>query len=90
MGNYQLTILIKNDLEEKARKELLDSITKSFGKTTKEDIWGSRSLAYPINHAEKAFYAHFEFEAEPGVIPSLDKNIKLKEDIIRYLIIRKG
>lgn len=89
MGNYQLTVLIKNDLDEKARKALLDSITKDFGKTTKEDLWGSRSLVYPIKHQEKAFYAYYEFEAEPKVIPSLDKNIKLKEDIIRYLIVRK-
>jgi small subunit ribosomal protein S6 len=89
MNNYQLTFLIKNDLEEKARKELLDNMTKSLGTVKKEDLWGSRSLSYPIKHQTSAFYAHFEFETEPGEIPSLDKKLKLTEDIIRYLLIRK-
>ncbi len=89
MSNYQLTLLIKNTLEEKERKELLGSITKDFGKLIKEDLWGTRDLSYPIKHQTQAYYAHFEFEAEPQQIPSLDKMVKLNEDIIRYLLIRR-
>lgn len=86
---YQLTVLMKNDLEDKARQELLDGVKKNFGKLTKEDLWGSRSLAYPIKHQDKAFYVHYEFEAEPKTIPALDKNLKLNEDIIRFLLLKK-
>lgn len=88
MNNYQLTILIKNDLEEKARLTLIDKLKTSFEKVTKEDLWGSKGLSYKIKHLDKAYYAHFEFEANPSSISSLDKNIKLNEDIIRYLLIR--
>lgn len=88
MVMYKLTLLIKNNLDEKTRKEVLDDVTKNFGKLTKEDLWGSKNLAYPIKHQDKAFYAHFEFESEPDKIPSLDKQLKLNEDIIRYLLIR--
>jgi small subunit ribosomal protein S6 len=59
-----------------------------LGNLIKEELWGMRSLAYPIKHADRAFFAHFEFEAEPAVIITLDKNIRLTEDIIRYLIVR--
>ncbi len=89
MNNYLLTVLIKNDLKEEDRKALLSDVQKSFGKLTKEDLWGSKSLSYPIKHENKAYYAHYEFEAEPTVISSLDKKLKLNEDIIRYLLIRK-
>lgn len=85
---YQLTILVKNDLDEKTRKGLLDDVTKNFGKIIKEDLWGVRNLAYPIKHMEKAFYAFYEFDSEPNTIPSLDKMVKLNEDIIRYLLVR--
>ena len=88
MNNYLLTILIKQDLDEKDRQAILDSVKKNLGKLNKEDIWGSRELAYPIKHMEKAFYAHFEFESDPATIPPLDKMLKLNEDIIRYLIVR--
>ncbi|MBI3486309.1 30S ribosomal protein S6 [Candidatus Daviesbacteria bacterium] len=87
--NYNLTLVIKNEVDEKARKELLDSITQKFGKLVKEDLWGVRDLAYPIKHQDKAFYANFEFEAEPKNISSLDKMVKLNEDILRYLLIKR-
>ena len=88
MNNYQLTVLVKNDLEEKARKELLDGITKRFGKMEKEDLWGNRDLAYQINHATKAYFAHYEFQSEPNTIADLDKTLKLDEDILRYLLLK--
>lgn len=88
MNNYALTLVFKNDLNEKDRKELLDSVTKRFGKLEKEELWGSRDLAYPIKHATKGFYAHYLFSAEPNTISPLDKAIKVEEDIIRYLLVR--
>lgn len=86
---YSLTLVIKNDLPEKERDALLLAVNKNFDKVLKEEIWGMRSLAYPIKHQTKAFYAHYEFEAEPGTIPSLDKSIKLDEDVIRYLLVKR-
>lgn len=89
MNNYYLTLVVSNKLDEKERKELLDSISKKINKVEKEDSWGMRSLAYPIKHQEKGFYAHLEFKADPKEISSLDKMIKLNEDIIRYLLLKK-
>ena len=89
MNLYLLTILISEKLDEKARTELLDDMRKALGGVKKEDMWGMRGLAYPIKHHNKAFYAHFEFETEPKNIKSLDKGLKLNEDIIRYLLVRK-
>lgn len=88
MQKYLLTALIKESLKEEERKALLDLITKKFSNVIKEDLWGLRGLTYPIKKQQKAFYAHYEFEAEPAVIPSLDKSLKLDEDILRYLIIK--
>lgn len=88
MNQYYLTLLIKSELDDVERRQLLDSVTKKMGKVKKEDLWGNRELAYPIKKQQKAFYAHFEFEANPGDISSLDKSLKLEEDIIRYLLVR--
>lgn len=86
--NYQLTILITNKLDEKARQAVLDSVSKEVGEKAKTELWGVRGLAYPIKHEEKAFYAHYNFEAEPATIPVIDRRMKLNEDIIRYLLIK--
>lgn len=88
MNQYALTIVLKNDLDEKARKELLDSMTKRMGKVEKEDLWGSRDLSYQIKHNSKGFYAHYLFSSEPQSISPLDKALKVEEDILRYLLVR--
>lgn len=88
MQKYTLTVLINEKVSETDRNAIFESIKKDLGSLTDEDIWGVRSLAYEIKHNNKAFYAHFEFEAEPDAVIALDKNIRLNEDIIRYLIIR--
>ena len=88
MNNYALTLVLKNDLSEKEREELLSSVTAGFGEKTKEDLWGSRDLAYPISKQTKGYYAHFELEADPKVAKDLDKALKVEEDIIRYLFVR--
>lgn len=89
MNTYQLALVVKNDLSDKARTELLSGFTAKFGKMVKEDLWGSRNLAYEIKHNDKGFYAYYEFEAEPKEIPVLDRNIRLNEDVLRYLLLKK-
>ncbi|MDO8638792.1 MAG: 30S ribosomal protein S6 [Candidatus Daviesbacteria bacterium] len=88
MNKYALTIILKVDLEEKARKELLEGVTKKFGKLEKEEIWGAKDLAYPIQHLTKGYYVHYFFESEPSSILAIDKDLKLNENIIRYLLVR--
>jgi small subunit ribosomal protein S6 len=88
MNNYRLTLIIKENLEEKERKALLDDVVKSFGEMTKEDLWGVRPLAYEIQHGSKGYYAHYEFSSEPQTIAALDKKLKLNEEIIRYLLLK--
>jgi len=92
VNNYLLTLVLKADLEDKARQELLDEVKKKVtsdkGQVTKEDLWGARDLAYPIKHQTKGFYAHFEFETDPAVAKTLDKQLKVEEDIIRFLLVR--
>lgn len=80
-------------MEEKTRIALLDSLSKkltaSEGKVTKEDLWGVKTLAYPIKKQTSGYYAHFEIEADPKDAKAIDKSLKVEEDILRYLLIRR-
>lgn len=80
-------------MEEKERKTLLDSLSKKLvgkdGKVEKEDLWGERPLAYPIKKNTSGFYAHFEIQADPKDTKGLDKSLKVEEDVLRYLLIRR-
>lgn len=92
MNSYYLTLVLKPDQDEKARKEILDGIKKKFtgeaAKVEKMDLWGERELAYPIKHETKGFYAHFQVVCDPQKTSGLDKMLKMEEDILRYLLVR--
>lgn len=92
MNSYYLTLVLKPEMVDVERKALLDSITKkligSEGKVTKEDLWGNKDLAYPIKKQTKGYVAHFEVSADPKEAKSIDKALKVEEDILRYLLIR--
>lgn len=99
MNNYYLTLVLKPNLEEKARKSLLDNIldrlvkprgeNKEEGKVVKEDLWGLKDLIYSIKRNNKGFFAHFEIMADPENIKGLDRNLDLEEDVLRYLLIKR-
>lgn len=89
MNKYYLTLVLRPGLDEKAQKELLDGVKKKFEKIIKEDLWGERDLAYPISKQTKGYYAHLEIEADPKIIKDIDKTLKVEEDILRYLIVRR-
>lgn len=92
MNNYLLTLVLKADLEEKELKEFLDSLIKRIvgeeGKMQKQDLWGVRDLAYPIKKQTKGFFAHYELETDPKIAKTIDKNLKVEENILRYLLVR--
>lgn len=92
MNSYLLTIVLKTG-EEKGKNAFLDSLRKQItadeGKIEKEDLWGERALSYPIKRQTKGFYAHFEIQSDPQKIKGIDKNLRLDEDVLRYLLIRK-
>lgn len=93
MNSYYLTLVLKPEMDEKERKTLLDSMVKKLvgedGKVEKEDLWGARDLAYPIKRQAKGFYAHYQIQADPKNAKGLDKTLKLEEDVLRYLLIKR-
>jgi small subunit ribosomal protein S6 len=93
MNDYLLTLILKPGMEEKKRKDLLDSISKkitgSDGKIEKQDLWGVRDLAYAIKRQTKGYFVHFEIQTDPKEAKGIDKTLKTEEDILRYLLIRR-
>ncbi|MDO8573766.1 MAG: 30S ribosomal protein S6 [Candidatus Daviesbacteria bacterium] len=93
MNSYLLTLVLKSETEEKERKTLLDSVVKKLigedGKVEKEDLWGAKTLSYPIKRQTKGYFAHFEISADPKDAKAIDKTLKTEENILRYLLIRR-
>ena len=93
MNKYELTIIVRPDLEKEALTAEFDQvkklITKFGGTIDKVDEWGKRKLAYEINKVNEGFYNFIEFTADANVPAEIESRIRIKENILRYLIIRQ-
>ena len=85
MKHYEVLLIIKPTLEEtevKARVDFIEGvITKNGGKITS---W----LAYKIDKFERGVYKVCYFEAPTALIEELVRNIRINEDIIRFLVVK--
>ena len=54
----------------------------------KREYWGLRSLAYRINKNRKGHYMLLGLDAPPASVNEVERQLRLNEDILRFLTIR--
>lgn len=92
MRNYETIFILKPALEEEIRKELINkftSIISTDGQIEKVDEWGNRKLAYEISKVKEGYYVYVTFKANPSLPMELERNFKISDDVIRYIVINK-
>ena len=93
MNRYEMLYIIDTDLEETARKELIEKvsalITNNGGEIEKVDeTWGKRRLAYAIDYKTEGWYVLVTFKAPVELPRELERNLQINESVLRYLVIR--
>jgi len=93
MREYEMIVILHPDLDENAFKDILDRIsgwiTQDGGEITKTDIWGKRTLAYPIRKQREGQYVLMNTKMNPQLGAVLERNLRYVESVLRYLIIAK-
>jgi small subunit ribosomal protein S6 len=93
MAGYELVFIVQPEVEEEPRTALVDKITQTItelqGQVQQVDPWGKRRLAYPIKKYREGSYFLMQIELPPTAVRSLERALKLMEDVIRYLVVRK-
>lgn len=93
MPIYETVFIARQDLTDTQVKELTDKFSKIVtdldGKILKTENWGLRTLAYRIKKAKKAHYVLIETDAPSAAIIEMERNLRLNEDIMRSLTVRR-
>ena len=55
---------------------------------TKVENWGKRRLAYDIRKQREGTYAVLEASAEPAMIKEFERQLKLNENVLRFISTR--
>ena len=80
-------------MEEEARTALIsrfsDLIVAAGGEITESDEWGKKKFAYPINYVNEGYYVLVNFKSQPTLIAELERNFRITEDTVRFMIVKK-
>ena len=94
MTGYELVFIVQPEMEEGPLNALVEKITETIsdlkGQVHQVEPWGKRRLAYPIKQHQEGFYFLMQVELPGSAVRSLERSLKLMEDVIRHLTVRKG
>lgn len=95
MRTYELAILadprLTDDETLALTEEYKQLITSRGGEVVREESWGKRKLAYPINKVTEGRYVFLFLQMEPktaALIPEVELRLNQNDKILRYLTVR--
>jgi len=92
MRHYEIVFLVHPDQSDQVPamiKKYSGIVTASGGKIHREEDWGRRQLAYPINKIHKAHYILLNIECNKEVIEEIYSNFKFNDAVIRNMILQR-
>lgn len=93
MNKYELALVVSAKVEDEVRTAVVEkakeSITSLGGQITNVDDWGKKQLAYEIQKMNEGYYYFIQFEAEPEAPAQIEENIRIMENVLRFLCVRK-
>ena len=93
MVNYDGTFILDPSLSEDKLQVLLDRIkniiAENKGVINKLEKWGKRELPYQINKFKEGYFLKIEFSLDPKQRASMDKSMRLVEEVMRYNVYKE-
>ncbi|ATP42303.1 30S ribosomal protein S6 [Solibacillus sp. R5-41] len=93
MRKYELMYIIRPNIEEEAKKALVERfneiLTSNGAEIVEAKDWGKRRLAYEINDLREGFYQIVKVNADSVAINEYIRLANISEDIIRHIAVRE-
>ena len=92
MYPYETLIILDPRLNEEEVAALLTKVQETLktlgGEVGKAESWGKRRLAYDMRKQREGTYVVIESKAEPATVKEFERQLKLNEQVLRYLTTR--
>ena len=92
MPLYESTLIARPDISgqqvEGLSEQFQEIVRDKGGDVAKTEYWGLRSLTYRIKKNRKGHYLHMQINAPADAIAEMERNMRINEDVMRYLTIR--
>lgn len=92
MPLYESVFIVRQDVTAAQVDAMADGFAKLIdengGSIERREYWGLRSLAYRMNKNRKGHYVLFNLDAPATSVQEMERNMRLNEDVLRYMTIR--
>jgi len=93
LRDYEVLYIVRADLDDDKVQEVVKRVNtlieRSGGVAERTNLWGKRKLAYEVKHQKEGSYVLQDFRIDPQRIPELEAALKITEEVLRHLIVRK-
>ena len=92
MRHYEITLIVHPDQSSQVStmiEKYKELITSGGGIVHRDEDWGRKHLAYPIDKIYKAHYLMLNIECDKDTLDKLNYNFRYNDAILRNLIISK-
>ena len=92
MRKYEIMYILRADLEEAQRKEVMEKLAKIIfdngGKVEEtNESMGLRELAYPIKEQSKGYYVVLKVSMDNKAISEFNRLVRINPSVLRHLIV---
>ncbi len=91
MRHYEIVFVVHPDQSDQVPamvERYKQMVTESGGKIHREEDWGRRQLAYPINKIHKAHYILMNVECNQDILDEIVTLFRYNDAILRNLVIK--
>ena len=93
MNKYEILYILKTGLDDAKRDAVVERfgalVTANGGKVASVDKWGTKRFAYPIDYKNDGYYVLMNFESMPEFPKEMERQMRITDEIIRYMVVRK-
>lgn len=93
LQNYEMPLVLKGSATEAISKETITAVKKLIednkGEVGDVEEWGKKTLQYPIQKEPTGLFYLLNFDLDHKAIPPLGKKLRMQENVIRFLLIKK-
>jgi small subunit ribosomal protein S6 len=89
---YELVYILQPDMDEASVLGLNERVGQAVagqnGAVISTEMWGRRTLAYPIKRFYEGHYILSRLQMDPSGATGVERLLRFNENVLRYLLIR--
>jgi small subunit ribosomal protein S6 len=92
MAFYETVFIARQEISAAQVDALSDQFTavlsENGGSVKKKEYWGLKGLAFRIKKNRKGHYVLLNIDAPPAALHEMERQMRINEDILRFLTVR--